>query len=172
MRSPSENIRLARTRIGLEPEDVARAVGLNVPWYRDVEGHDDEVTGNVSLGTLMAIARTLNTTTVELLEGPGALDGASKRSGLELADLARARIASDGLTVKEYGDRIGWDMAPVLAAPEHLQRYPVVMLQALCHDLGVDWKAFVDGTALSNREDPLQVSGDIVNTRPSGTKPR
>jgi catechol 2,3-dioxygenase-like lactoylglutathione lyase family enzyme len=26
--------------------------------------------------------------------------------------------------------------------------------------------------ALSNREDPLQVSGDIVNTRPSGTKPR
>ncbi|SRR6266496_347957 len=25
---------------------------------------------------------------------------------------------------------------------------------------------------LSNREDPLQVSGDIVNTRPSGTKPR
>jgi hypothetical protein len=27
-------------------------------------------------------------------------------------------------------------------------------------------------TTLSNREDPLQVSGDIVNTRPSGTKPR
>ena len=25
---------------------------------------------------------------------------------------------------------------------------------------------------MSNREDPLQVSGDIVNTRPSGTKPR
>ena len=31
-----------------------------------------------------------------------------------------------------------------------------------------------DGTkrGMSNREDPLQVSGDIVNTRPSGTKPR
>ena len=27
-------------------------------------------------------------------------------------------------------------------------------------------------SGLSNREDPLQVSGDIVNTRPSGTKPR
>ncbi len=25
---------------------------------------------------------------------------------------------------------------------------------------------------MSNREDPLQVSGDIVNTRPSGTRPR
>jgi ribosomal-protein-alanine N-acetyltransferase len=30
-----------------------------------------------------------------------------------------------------------------------------------------DWRG-----KLSNREDPLQVSGDIVNTRPSGAKPR
>jgi transcriptional regulator with XRE-family HTH domain len=124
MGSPSENIRLARIRAGLEPEDVARAIGLNVPWYRDVEGDDDEVTGNVSLGTLMAIARTLNMTTVELLEGPGTLGDAAKRSGLELADLARARIASDRLTVEKYGERIGWDRAPVLAAPEHLRQYP------------------------------------------------
>lgn len=145
MGSPSENIRLARLRTGLEPEDVARAVGLNVPWYRDVEGDDDEVTGNISLGTLMAIARTLNTTTVELLEGPGTLGGAAERSELELGDLARARIAAGGLTIEQYSERIGWDMAPVLASPEHLRRYPIVMLQALCHDLGVDWKDFVDG---------------------------
>jgi hypothetical protein len=29
-----------------------------------------------------------------------------------------------------------------------------------------------DSNRVSNREDPLQVSGDIINTRPSGTKPR
>jgi len=35
------------------------------------------------------------------------------------------------------------------------------------------WKVkFGDENCVSNREDPLQVSGDIVNTRPSGTKPR
>jgi hypothetical protein len=32
--------------------------------------------------------------------------------------------------------------------------------------------AAIDFWRVSNREDPLQVSGDIVNTRPSGTKPR
>jgi hypothetical protein len=31
---------------------------------------------------------------------------------------------------------------------------------------------YVDLVGVSNREDPLQVSGDIVNTRPTGTKPR
>jgi transcriptional regulator with XRE-family HTH domain len=129
----------------MEPEDVARAVGLNKPWYYDVEGRDDEVTGNISLVTLMAIARTLGTTTVALLDGSGTVGGASKRSSADLAALARARIAAERLTVGAYGDRIGWDMAPVLKNPEHVWQYPFVMLQSLCEDLGVDWKEFVDG---------------------------
>ena len=82
MGSPSENIRDARVRAGLEPEDVARAVGLNKPWYYDVEGRDDEVTDCISLATLMAIARTLGTTALELLEGPGHLGGSSSDPAL------------------------------------------------------------------------------------------
>ena len=35
-----------------------------------------------------------------------------------------------------------------------------------------DYAIGMEFVVLSNREDPLQVSGDIVNTRPSGTKPR
>ena len=34
------------------------------------------------------------------------------------------------------------------------------------------WVLLKPPRRVSNREDPLQVSGDIVNTRPSGTKPR
>ena len=147
MGSPSENIRAARVRAGMEPEDVARAVGLNKPWYYDVEGRDDEVTGNISMTTLMTIARTLGTTVVALLEGPEMAGAPSKRSSAELAALARARIAADGLTADAYGDRIGWDIAPVLKNPEHVWQYPFAMLQSLCEDLGVDWKEFVDGAA-------------------------
>jgi transcriptional regulator with XRE-family HTH domain len=146
MGSPSENIRAARIRAGLQPEDVARAVGLSKPSYYDIEGRDDEVTGNISVATLMAIARTLGTTAAELLDGAGTVAGAPKRSSSEIVDLTRARIAAEHVTVEAYGDRIGWDMAPVLKNPEHVWRYPFVMLQALCGDLGVDWKEFVDGT--------------------------
>jgi len=145
MGSPSENIRAARVRAGLEPEDVARAVGLNKAWYHDVEARDDEVTGNISLGTLIAIARRQGTTAVELLEGPVTHAGRSKRSSADLVALAQARIAAERLTEEAYGDRIGWDMAPVFANPEHVWEYPFDMLEALCHDLGVDWKQFLDG---------------------------
>ena len=70
MGSPSENIRDARVRAGLEPEDVARAVGLNKPWYYDVEGRDDEVTDCISLATLMTIHGLWARRPWGFLEGP------------------------------------------------------------------------------------------------------
>ena len=131
-------------RAGLEPAEVASAVGLSKSWYHEVEFHDDEAAGNISLGTLEAIARRLGTTAVELLEGPGAAIAAGKRSLPVLVDLARTRMASEGLTMESYSNRIGWDMAPVLANPDCVLEYPFVMLRALCEDLGVDWKEFID----------------------------
>jgi transcriptional regulator with XRE-family HTH domain len=144
MGMPSENVRLARTRAGLEPADVAQAVGLNKSSYYELESHDDEATTGISLGILRAVARTLGTTAVELLEGPDAVRPRSGQALSILVDLVRTRIASHGLTVDAYGDRIGWDVAPVLANPEHVWEYPFDMLHALCEDLGVDWKEFID----------------------------
>jgi transcriptional regulator with XRE-family HTH domain len=142
--SPSENIRLARIRAGVEPDEVARAAGLNKPSYFDVEGRDDEVTGNISLRSLEAIAHALETTPLELLEGHGAVGAASRRPVAELIALVRARLGAERLTVEAYGERIGWDLAPVLAHPEQLWEYPFDALQSLCDDLDVDWREWID----------------------------
>jgi len=120
-------------------------VGLNPPWYYDLEAYPIEITGNISLRVLAVIARTLGTTTLQLLEGADTLRPEHPRSASELADLLRARIAADGQTADDYGDRIGWAVAPVLAIPDLLWESPFEMLQALCEDLGVDPRAFVEG---------------------------
>ena len=144
MESPSKHIRVARVRAGLQPEDVARAVGLNKPSYYDLEASDVEVTGNISLATLTAIARCLGTTTVELLEGPRTDASRSNRPQSDLLALAQARIAAVGLTVKAYGDRLGWNLAPVFENPERIWEYPFDVLRSLCDDLGADWRQFLD----------------------------
>jgi transcriptional regulator with XRE-family HTH domain len=146
MGSPSENIRAARVRAGLQPEDIARAAGLNKPSYYDVEASDDEVTGNISLATLTAIARYLGTTAVELLEGPGTHTHRNNRPMSELVALAKARMAVDHLTIEGYGDRFGWNLAPIFEDPRRVSEYPLEMLQALCEDCGADWKQFLDGS--------------------------
>jgi transcriptional regulator with XRE-family HTH domain len=145
MGSPSENIRVARVRAGLQPEDVAQAVGLTKPSYYDLEDSDDEVTGSISMATLAAIARFLGTTPVEVLEGQATQPGRPKRPSSDLVALAQARIAADRLTVEAYGNRFGWNLAPVFDNPERVWEYPFEMLQALCDDLGADWKQFLDG---------------------------
>ena len=145
MSSPSENIRLARIRAGKEPEEVARSAGLKKPTYIfHVEAHDDEVMGNISLRALKSIARTLGTTSLELLEGPDAIGASSRRSSTSLADLVKARIDAQNLTVDGYGDRIGWNVKLILGDPERLWDYPFDMLQALCGELGIDWREVVD----------------------------
>ena len=144
MGSPSENIRSARVRAGLQPEDVARAAGVNKSSYYDVEASDDEVTGNISVATLRAIACCLGTTALELLEGPGANTNRNNRPISDLVMLAKARMAADHVAVEAYSDRLGWNVAPILEDPRRVEEYPFDMLQALCDDCGADWKQFLD----------------------------
>lgn len=144
MGSPSENIRTARLRAGLRPEDVARAVGLNKPSYYDVEASDDEVTGNISLATLTTIARCLGTTVADLLDCPETHATNLSRPIFDLMALAQARMAAEHLTVEAYGNRVGWNLAPAFENPERIWDYPFEMLRALCGNLGADWTQFLD----------------------------
>jgi ribosomal-protein-alanine N-acetyltransferase len=139
-RSPSENLRLARERAGLEPEQVANATGLNKPWIYCLESHDDEVVGNISIRVLAVLAGTVGTTPLALIDGSLAATVVHRRSPEALAALIERRIELEGLTAEHWGERIGWDISPFLADPQHLWEYPLDMLQALCSDLGVDWR--------------------------------
>ena len=124
----------------MEPDEVARSAGLNKPSYFDVEAYDDEVSGNISLRALKAIARTLGTTAVKLLEGPDTADASCHRSAAAVVDLVRARISAECGTIDAYSERVGWDMNPTLANPDHLWDYPFDMLRELCDDLAIDWR--------------------------------
>lgn len=139
MTSPSLRIREARERLGLWPGHVADQAGLNDNWYFDVEHFDDEVTSNISLNQLVIIARALNLTPLEILEGPG-YPAPSRRLPLaEVAARASQRMAADGLSVEAYSDRVGWEMALVFARPDHIRTYTVDALKAICADIGLDW---------------------------------
>ena len=139
MSSPSERIRETRERLGLAPSAVADAAGLNDNWYFDVEHFDHEVTGNISLDQLISIANTLGLTPLGVLEGPEFPSPARRVSLAELAELAEERVTEEGISVDEYSQRVGWDMAPVFADPEHIRTYTVDALRDICREVGVDW---------------------------------
>jgi hypothetical protein len=52
-------------------------------------------------------------------------------------------MAREGQTVDEFGDRIGWNVEPVLKDPETLWGFNVEALHAMCSALELDWVAAV-----------------------------
>ena len=139
MSSPSERIREARERLGLEPSEVAAAAGLNYDAYFDVEHCDDEATSNISLDQLIVIGRLIGLTPLGILEGSGFPAPARRVSLAELAGRAAERMAGEGMSAYEYGERVGWEMAPVFTDPETIRTYTVDALRDICREVGIDW---------------------------------
>jgi len=143
MSSPSERIREARERLGLSPHAVAQGAGLNYDWYFDVEHDDGEVTSNLSLDSLIAIAAALWLTPLGILEGPDFPQPAERVSLAELAELAMRRMEETELPLEAFSERVGWEMAPVFADPESIRGYTVDALRDICREVGVDWHAAI-----------------------------
>jgi hypothetical protein len=141
MSSPSTRIREARERLGLGASEVSDPAGLNDDWYFDVEHFDHEVTGNVTLDQLIVVARRLRLTPLGILEGPEFPPPPRRLSLEELAKRAEERMLAQGLSVADFSQRVGWEMAPVFADPQHVRTYTVDALQEICREAGVDWHA-------------------------------
>jgi len=148
MTSPGERIQEARERAGLTAQEVASAAGLSVNWYLDVEHDDGEVTSNLSLAHLGIIARTLGLSPLEIIEPASTpLPGPSLLLS-ELAARAQAKMKAENLSVEDYSECVGWEMAPVFANPAHLREYTFDALVHVCTNVGVDWRlVLTDATA-------------------------
>jgi hypothetical protein len=46
---------------------------------------------------------------------------------------------SEGLTIDELGDRVGWDLTPIMADPEAVDQLNLSGLSDVCTAIGLDW---------------------------------
>ena len=131
----------ARERLGLSLEDVANRLGIATSEYWDIEFHDDEAFSCFSVAELRQIATMLATPLETLLFGSDFERPTTRISPAEIAERLRALAASEGLTIEALGDRVGWELEPVMADPESLWEFNLLGLSDVCHAIGVDWVA-------------------------------
>ena len=135
----AERFREARERLGLTQADVAEQLGIQVSSYWDIEFHDDEAFDCFSLAELRQIATILKTPLEVLLFGNGFNGSTSGTSPSMIAERLRVLAGSEGLTIDELGDRLGWDLTPIMADPEAIDQFNLAGLSDLCAAIGVDW---------------------------------
>jgi len=134
-------LRQLREESHLSPEQLAATAGLNLAWYYDLETHEDELTSNVSLGSIARLARALGVK-------PSALYGGQSTATISLdhlASLVREHVARSGKSLEDFETATGWSVADALANPEEFRKFNVDGLRATAEAVNVDWYYVLDG---------------------------
>lgn len=135
----------ARRRRGRSDVQVADRAGITISSYCDLEACNDEAFTVLSLTQLARLGHVLDVSPHVLLFGEGTAAPKREVALAEIAERLGDRMASEGLGVDEFGERVGWDLAEVLASPEALWRLNLVGLRDVCNAVNLDWVAALPG---------------------------
>jgi len=130
-----------RESSSFSPEQLAAIAGLNIDWYRDLENDEGELTSNVSLGSIVRVAKALGVK-------PSTLFG-EQSTGIvsleRLATLVRERVKSSGKSLPDFEAEIGWGVAAALNDSAAFREFNVDGLRAYCEAVDVAWCEVLDG---------------------------
>jgi transcriptional regulator with XRE-family HTH domain len=135
---PGELIRARRLALGLEPEKVARQVGLEPSSYYDLEGFESELPTSVSLGEIARLEDILN---FDVREAFSAWSGRPEVTLDGLSDAIKKHLQEVKLTVNEFENAIGWEIDSMLANPHSALDWNLDCLRDVCKTLGIPWES-------------------------------
>jgi len=129
----AEAVRAAREAAGKDPGELAAALHISWPAYRDIEDYDDEITSVVSFAQAVTLANLIG---LDLRRLFGAGDGVLTFD--ELAAAVRARVRDS--TLEQVEDELGWELGEALAHPVAFAGLPLDALADIAGPLGLDWR--------------------------------
>jgi transcriptional regulator with XRE-family HTH domain len=138
--SCASRIREARIQSGLTLDEIAAQLNLPIAAYDDLERYDDEAFTVATIKTLRALGEVVGLQPGELLLGP---EGRRDRtiSAAQLSRTLHDSLERGGQTLDQFGDAIGWDLAPLLADPAKWDNQGVELLYLVSKQAQVDWLA-------------------------------
>ena len=136
----ARRLREARERSGKSIDEMAALVGLSWESYNELERDDDEIIDSVSLRQIVTLSRALKIDLVEFFSsGPAK----KPREGVSLETLAQKIsdfLVAEKLTVTEFENTAGWEVANSLTDPSRFMNFNMLGLMEVCEIVGVDWR--------------------------------
>jgi len=130
----------ARERSGKTIAEMAALLGLSWESYRDLEMFDEEILDSLSLQELVTLSKALGIDLVEFFS-----DGVSKPEESVSLDVLAGKIneylAAHSLTVPEFEEAVGWEVANFLSEPSQFMNLNLDGLMDVTRPLGIDWRA-------------------------------
>jgi len=133
-------LREARERSGKTVDEMASLLGISRPSYYDLETYDDEIILVVSLKQLVTLSHALCIDLIEFFSN-GAPKPAESVSLEALAESINEYLTANKLTVAEFEDAVGWEVANCLTDPSQFLNFNLDGLKDVTKPLSVDWRA-------------------------------
>lgn len=134
----SKRLQLYRERSDKSVAEVAAAVGIPFESYVDLEMQDNEIFDAISLQHLAVLARTLDFKLLDLFTNAGSPP--SESITLEqLADKIKQYVADHDISIRQFEDRVGWEVERALKDPTEFLNLTVTALMDICRELNVSW---------------------------------
>ena len=130
----------ARERSGKSVDEMASLLGISRESYFDLEDYDDEITNTVSLRQLVLLSKAIGIDFVEFFSN-GAPKPAQSVSLEALAEKINEYVKAHNLTVAEFEEEVGWELANSLADPSQFSNLNLDGLMDVTRPLGIDWRA-------------------------------
>ena len=130
----------ARERSGKSIGEMAALLELSRESYNDLEVYDEEILFTLSLQELITLSKALGIDLVEFFSN-GSSKPAESVSLDTLAEKINEYIAAHNLTVAEFEEAVGWEVANCLTEPSQFMNFNVDGLMDVSKPLGVDWRA-------------------------------
>jgi transcriptional regulator with XRE-family HTH domain len=134
-----------RKKVGLSQEEVAKRLGIGLPWYLDLEAYEDELSDNLSLAHLQVLSEILKVEPCTLLLGEKCFKAKESVGFADLVQRLKIKMSNDRLTEPQMSEKVGWELKDVLIDPQELWNFNVDGLKDLCGAVGVDWLSVLPG---------------------------
>ena len=147
----ARRVREARQHLGLSEGDIASRLGITLSEYWDIEAHNDEAFECVSVRHLEHLATILGVSLTSLLFGSQIEASPTRISFATIAARLQELAASQGRTIDQLGDVVGWDLTGVIANPESLDQFNLVGLRDVCRAIDIDWVSALPRPEMTDR---------------------
>jgi hypothetical protein len=141
--SPSKRFRELRERAGISHDEAAKRMGVSSPCIWDIESFEDELASCYSPYEVRHFCEVLGVRPSALFEVTTTEPAVSAK---ELVDRIHAECRNRSVTLEQFEDAVGWELAGSMERPERLlEGMSLDGLQWLCRELGIDWHRVILG---------------------------
>lgn len=137
---PNERLQQIRSTLNKTPGEVAEQGDVSRAAFYDLEDYPDEIFTSISLRDLQRICDCLGVDAFYLFTGANRSESDACYDFESIAGLIREHLKRSGQSAAEFGDRVGWDIEPLLKDAGAGWEWNVDCLKDVCSALGVRWE--------------------------------